>query len=63
MLKPKQSDPDVASNRQGKPIPAQRKTTLKWQKNGELSAIDMARVVDRLTNPQLNRCELQTEQS
>ena len=63
MLEPKQSDPDVAFNRQGKPIPAQRKTTLKWQKNGELSAIDMARVVDRLTNPQLNRCELQTEQS
>jgi len=48
---------------QGEPTPAQRKTTLKWQANGELTAIDMARVIDRLTNPQLNRCELQPEQS
>ena len=46
----------------GELTPAQRKTTLKWQANGELTAIDMARVIDRLTNPQLNRCELQPEQ-
>ena len=39
-------------------IPAQRKTTLKWDANGELSAIDMVRVLDRLTHPDLSRCDL-----
>tara|TARA_B100001057_G_scaffold426642_1_gene450895 strand:+ start:481 stop:648 length:168 start_codon:yes stop_codon:yes gene_type:complete len=38
--------------------PAQRKTTLKWDTNGELTSIDMARVVDRLTQPELKRCDL-----
>ena len=38
--------------------PAQRKTTLKWDKNGELTSIDMARIIDRLTQPELNRCDL-----
>ncbi len=37
---------------------AQRKTTLKWGRNGELSPIDMARVLDQLTNPELTECEL-----
>ena len=40
--------------------PAQRKTTLKWDENGELTSIDMARIIDRLTQPELNRCELDT---
>ncbi len=39
----------------------QRKTTLKWTSNGELSAIDMARVLDRLTNPELKECDLACE--
>ena len=39
-------------------ISAQRKTTLKWAKNGELSAIDMARVLDRLANQELTECDL-----
>ncbi len=39
-------------------VPAQRKTTLKWGSNGELSAVDMARVIDRLTNPELTECDL-----
>ncbi|EAU71797.1 hypothetical protein BL107_13355 [Synechococcus sp. BL107] len=38
--------------------PAQRKTTLKWDDNGDLTAVDMARIIDRLTTPELNRCEL-----
>ena len=38
--------------------PAQRKTTLKWDENGELTALDMARIVDRLTQPELQRCDL-----
>ena len=37
---------------------AQRKTTLKWNSDGELSAVDMARVLDRLTNPELTECDL-----
>ncbi|MEC8441854.1 MAG: hypothetical protein VXZ59_06025 [Cyanobacteriota bacterium] len=36
----------------------QRKTTLKWDNNGELTSIDMARIVDRLTHPELQRCDL-----
>ena len=37
---------------------AQRKTTLKWDENGDLTAVDMARVIDRLTQPELARCDL-----
>ncbi len=40
-------------------IPQQRKTTLKWGTNGELSSIDMARILDRLQNPALTECEIQ----
>ena len=40
--------------------PAQRKTTLKCDDNGELTSIDMARIIDRLTQPELNRCDLDT---
>ena len=39
-------------------IPSQRKTTLKWNSNGELTSIDMARVLDRLSKPELTKCEL-----
>ena len=41
-------------------LPFQRKTTLKWDENGELTSIDMARIIDRLTQPELNRCDLDT---
>ena len=40
--------------------PAQLKTTLKWDDNGELTSNDMARIIDRLTQPELNRCDLDT---
>ena len=39
-------------------VPQQRKTTLKWSNNGELSAIDMARVLDRLKKSELTECHL-----
>ena len=39
-------------------IPRQRKTTLKWNSNGELTSVDMARVLDRLSKPELTTCEL-----
>ena len=38
--------------------PAQRQTTLKWNSDGELSAVDMARIIDRLTKPELSQCDL-----
>ena len=36
----------------------QRKTTLKWKKNGDLSEIDMLRILDKLSNNDLNSCDL-----
>jgi hypothetical protein len=38
--------------------PPQRKTTLKWTSDGELAAVDMARILDRLTKPELSQCDL-----
>ena len=37
---------------------AQRKTTLKWNTNGELSSIDMARIINALSVKELKECEL-----
>jgi len=36
----------------------QRKTTLKWNNNGELSSIDMARIIKALSVKELRECEL-----
>ncbi len=36
----------------------QRKTTLKWTSDGELSSIDKARILEKLTNKELTTCEL-----
>ena len=36
----------------------QRKTTLKWNPDGELSSIDKARILQKLTNRELTECEL-----
>ena len=36
----------------------QRKTTLKWDINGELSSIDMARIINALSVAELRECEL-----
>ena len=36
----------------------QRKTTLKWKKNGELSEIDMLRILENLSKFDLQNCEL-----
>ena len=38
--------------------PIQRKTTLKWSSDGELSSIDMARIIKLLDNKQLTQCVL-----
>ena len=45
----------------GKEIQAsskQRKTTLKWNKDGELSSIDMTRLLSIIELPELTACEL-----
>jgi len=31
-------------------------TSLKWGSNGELSPVDLQRVLERLTDPSLTRC-------
>ena len=42
-------------------IPFQRKTTLKWNKDGSLSSIDMARILSRLEKKHLIECDLSCE--
>ena len=42
-------------------IPQQRKTTLKWATNGELSSIDMVRILDRLNDQDLTECQITLE--
>ena len=44
-----------------KKIPQQRKTTLKWGTNWELSALDMVRILDRLNDQDLTECEIPLE--
>ena len=39
----------------------QRKTTLKWKENGDLSEIDMLRILDKLSQNELNCCALACE--
>ena len=38
--------------------PIQRKTTLKWSPDEELSSVDMARIIDALANKDLTQCAL-----
>ena len=38
--------------------PLQSKTTLKWNLNGELSSIDMTRIINDLAVLELRECEL-----
>ena len=38
--------------------PIQRRTTLKWSSDGELSSIDMSRILDLLANKELTQCVL-----
>lgn len=38
--------------------PPEGSTTLKWGDDGELSPVDLQRVLARLTEPSLTRCDL-----
>ena len=42
-------------------IPLQRKTTLEWDPDGELSSIDKARIFSLLSESELTQCELDCE--
>ncbi|WP_269625407.1 hypothetical protein [Prochlorococcus marinus] len=50
--------PNRSQENKSKQIPQQRKTTLKWGTNGELSALDMVRILDRLNDQDLTECEI-----
>ncbi len=39
-------------------VSPQRKTTLKWGSNGELSSDDMTRILELLANKELTQCVL-----
>ena len=38
----------------------QRKRTLKWKDNGDLSEIDMLRILEKLSTSELNQWDLPT---
>ena len=38
-----------------------RKTTLRWKKNGDLSEIDMLRILNKLSPDELHSCDLTCE--
>ena len=50
-----------SQEQKSKKIPQQRKTTLKWGSNGELSALDMVRILDRLNDQDLTECQIPFE--
>ena len=39
----------------------QRKTTFKWNKDGNLSEIDMLRVLEKISNEELTQCDLNND--
>ncbi len=51
------SSPSRRSPKQEKASP-QRKTTLKWSDDGELTSVDMARILDKLAKTELTECDL-----
>tara|TARA_R100001510_G_scaffold41051_1_gene37417 strand:- start:3957 stop:4100 length:144 start_codon:yes stop_codon:yes gene_type:complete len=38
------------------------KTALKWTENGELSSVDMARILEALKNEELTKCALKEKE-
>ena len=51
----------LTSDNKNDNIPFQRKTTLKWNDDGSLSSVDMARILGRLEKSNLTECELSCE--
>jgi hypothetical protein len=54
---------EFTSSGQTNPVPAHAaiSTSLKWGSNGELSPVDLQRVLERLTDPSLTQCTLNPE--
>jgi hypothetical protein len=50
--------PDTPYLHQPEPSGGDGSTSLKWGSNGELSPVDLQRVLERLTDPSLTRCQL-----
>lgn len=48
----------VSPTTKGGNSPLQRKTTLKWGNDGELSSVDMARILEKLEESELTECDL-----
>ena len=43
--------------------PSASSTSLKWGSDGELSPVDLQRVLERLTDPSLTQCSLDSNES
>ncbi len=54
-----QPNKDIVKNNTKDQTP--RDTTLKWNNSGELSELDMARILDKLSNQELTKCDLTCE--
>jgi hypothetical protein len=52
---------DLTPSGQPTPREAGSNTSLKWGQNGELSPVDLQRVLERLTDPALTQCSLQQD--
>ena len=52
---------DLTPSGQPTPRNAGSSTSLKWGQNGELSPVDLQRVLERLTDPSLTQCSLPHE--
>ena len=50
--------PDPRFSPQPEPIQGDGSTSLKWGSNGELSPVDLQRVLERLTDASLTSCQL-----
>lgn len=50
--------PDMSYLHQSEPSRGDGNTSLKWGSDGELSPVDLQRVLERLTDPSLTRCQL-----
>ena len=57
MGQPRVNSKSPGPQKKGKVSP-QRKTTLKWSKDGELSSVDMTRILDKLAKSELTECDL-----
>ncbi len=49
---------DSLQPKRNEKVSPQRKTTLKWGSNGELSSIDMTRILGKLAKSELVECDL-----